>query len=75
MPKLQAGLSSVEDEAKKLGLRHCAANDEHVWVPDAIRAPVFAQQLADLDGKILKRAKAVGKPAPTRAAASRPSTS
>lgn len=70
-PKLQSALAAVEQEAKKLGLRQCAANDEHVWVPDAIRAPVFAQQLAILDRKIVKRAKAIGEPASTRAAASR----
>ena len=70
-PKLQSGLAAVEQESEKLGLRHCAANDEHVWVPDAIRAPVFAQQLAILDRKILKRAKAIGEPASTRSAASR----
>jgi hypothetical protein len=70
-PKLQSGLAAVEDESKRLGLRHCAANDEHVWVPDAIRAPVFAQQLAILDRRILKRAKAIGEPASTPSGASR----
>ena len=70
-PKLQSGLAAVEDESKKLGLRRCAANNEHVWVADAIRAPVFAQQLAILDRKILKRAKAIVEPAYTQSAASR----
>jgi hypothetical protein len=28
-PKLQAGLLDVERESKKLGMRDCAANDEH----------------------------------------------
>ena len=44
---LQSGLQEVEDSSRELGLRECAANDEHTWVPDAIRAPVFAQQLDD----------------------------
>ena len=69
-PRLQSGLAAVENEAKRLGLRHCAANDEHVWVPDAIRAPVFAQRLAILDRRILERVQAIGEPAATRAAAS-----
>jgi len=70
-PKLQSGLATVEKEAKKLGLRHCAANDEHVWVPDAIRAPVFAQQLAILDRKLTKRVKAINEQLVSPAAAAR----
>lgn len=70
-PKLSSGLSAVEEQSKKLGLRHCAANDEHVWVPDAIRAPVFAQQVALLDHKLSKRVEAVDEPAATPAAAAR----
>jgi hypothetical protein len=64
-PKLQGGLLEVEKASKKLGLRRCAANDEHTWVADAIRAPVFAQQLADLNRKVTKRSKGVDKPAST----------
>ena len=70
-PRLQSGLAAVEDEAGRLGLRHCAANDEHVWVPDAIRAPVFAQQLAILDRKLASRVEAIDEPASTAAAAAR----
>ena len=69
-PRLQSGLAAVEDEAKRLGLRHCAAHDEHVWIADAIRAPVFAQRLAILDRRILERVEVIGEPAATRAAAS-----
>ena len=54
-PKLQNGLLDVEKASKTLGLRQCAANDEHTWVADAIRAPVFAQQLADLNRMVTKR--------------------
>jgi hypothetical protein len=35
------------------------AHDEHVFIPDAVRAPVFAQQLADLDRKLVKRTKRI----------------
>jgi hypothetical protein len=70
-PKLQAGLLDVERTSKQLGLRQCAANDEHVWVPDAIRAPVFAQQLADLDRKISRRSRGVATPTSTPQAAAR----
>ena len=70
-PDLQTGLVEVEKASKKLGLRQCAANDEHAWVPDAIRAPVFAQQLSDLERKVDKRAEAAAKPVSTPADAAR----
>jgi hypothetical protein len=70
-PDLQSGLVEVEKASKALGLRECAANDEHAWVPDAIRAPVFAQQLSDLDRRVAKRAKAVAEPVSTPGDAAR----
>src|SRR5690349_9438041 len=57
LPELGGKLQAVESASKDLGLRECAAHDEATFVPDAIRAPVFAQQLADLDKKLLKRTK------------------
>ncbi|HET8951909.1 MAG TPA: hypothetical protein VFN44_15415 [Solirubrobacteraceae bacterium] len=57
LPKLGGSLQKVETASKKLGLRDCAAHQEHVFIPDAVRAPVFAQQLAELDKKLLKRTK------------------
>jgi hypothetical protein len=57
LPKLGGTLQKVETASKELGLRECAAHDEHVFIPDAVRAPVFAQQLADLDRKLVKRTK------------------
>jgi len=71
VPKLSSGLTAVEEEAKKLGLRHCAANDEHAWVPDAIRAPVFAEQVAFLDRRLARRVKAIDDSAATNAEAAR----
>jgi len=57
LPKLGGSLQKVETASKKLGLRDCASHQEHVFIPDAVRAPVFAQQLAELDKKLLKRTK------------------
>jgi hypothetical protein len=59
LPAVQSALADTEEQSKKLGLRDCAANDEHVWVPDAVRAPVFAQQLANLTRQITRRANAL----------------
>jgi hypothetical protein len=59
LPKLGGSLQKVETESKELGLRQCASHDEHVFIPDAVRAPVFAQQLADLDRKLVKRTKRI----------------
>ena len=70
-PDLRSGLLEVEQASKDLGLRECAANDEHTWVPDAMRAPVYAQQLAGLDRRVAKRAKAVAEPVSSPADASR----
>jgi hypothetical protein len=59
LPEFGGTLQGVEAEAKQLGLRHCATHDEHIFVPDAVRAPVFAQQLADLDRRLTKRTKQI----------------
>jgi hypothetical protein len=70
-PDLRSGLVEVERTSKELGLRECAANDEHTWVPDAMRAPVYAQQLADLNRNVTKRMKAIAKPVSSPADAAR----
>jgi hypothetical protein len=57
LPKLGGTLQDVEATSEDLGLRECASHQEHVFLPDAIRAPVFAQQLADLDRKITRRTR------------------
>ena len=59
LPKLGGSLQKVETASKKLRLRDCAAHGESVFLPDAVRAPVFAQQLADLDRKLVKRTKRI----------------
>jgi hypothetical protein len=59
LPEFGGTLQHVETASKKLGLRECASHQEHVFLPDAIRAPVFAQQLANLDRRLTKRAKKI----------------
>ena len=69
-PDLRSTLKEAEESSKELGLRECAANDEHTWVVDAMRAPVYAQQLADVNRRILRQIERVAKPASTPAEAS-----
>jgi len=47
--RLGAKLSAVEVSARGAGLRWCAQHDEGRWVPDGIRAPLLAEELARLD--------------------------
>jgi hypothetical protein len=53
-------LAAAEKAAKEAGLRECLQNDERFFVPDAVRAPVFAEQLNKLDRSILRRLEKVG---------------
>jgi hypothetical protein len=71
LPAVQSALADAEEQSKELGLRECAANDEHVWVPDAVRAPVFAQQLANLTRRITRRANALSDPVTSQREAAR----
>ena len=59
LPEFGGTLQHVETASKELGLREFASHEEHVFLPDAIRAPVFAQQLANLDRRLTKRAKKI----------------
>lgn len=56
---LKPRLATVEKSAKEAGLSDCMSHDERFFVPDAVRAPVFAEQLARLDRKLLRRIKNV----------------
>ena len=71
LPTVQSALADTEQQSKKLGLRECAANNEHTWVPDAVRAPVFAQQLANLTRQITRRANALSDPVTSQREAAR----
>jgi hypothetical protein len=52
---LKPRLATIEKSAKEAGLSDCLSHDERFFVPDAVRAPVFAQQLNNLDRKLLRR--------------------
>ena len=52
---LKPRLASVEKSAEEAGLSDCMSHDERFFVPDAVRAPVFAEQLARLDKRLLRR--------------------
>ncbi len=56
---LKPRLAAIEKSAEAAGLSDCVSHDERFFVPDAIRAPVFAQQLNNLDRKLLRRIKDV----------------
>jgi hypothetical protein len=56
---LKPRLATIEKSADEAGLSDCMSHDERFFVPDAVRAPVFAEQLARLDRKLLRRIKDV----------------
>jgi hypothetical protein len=56
---LKPRLAEIEKSAKAAGLSDCLSHDERFFVPDAVRAPVFAEQLARLDRRLLRRIKDV----------------
>jgi hypothetical protein len=56
---LKPRLAAIEKRAEEAGLSDCLSHDERFFVPDAVRAPVFAEQLARLDRRLLRRIKAV----------------
>ena len=56
---LKPRLASIEKAAEAAGLSDCMSHDERFFVPDAVRAPVFAEQLDNLDRRLLRRIKDV----------------
>lgn len=56
---LKPQLASLAQSAEAAGLSDCFSHDERFFVPDAVRAPVFAEQLARLDRRLLRRLKDV----------------
>jgi hypothetical protein len=52
---LKPRLEGLRTRARAAGLRDCFGNDEGVLIPDAVRAPVFAEQVARLERRILRR--------------------
>jgi len=56
---LKPRLATIEEAAGDAGLSDCLSHDERFFVPDAVRAPVFAEQLARLDRSLLRRIKKI----------------
>ena len=56
---LKPRLAAIEKSAEEAGLSDCMSHDERFFVPDAVRAPVFAEQLARLDRRLLRKLKHV----------------
>ena len=52
---LKPRLATAEKAADDAGLSDCLSHDERFFVPDAVRAPVFAEQLNKLDRTLLRR--------------------
>ena len=56
---LKPRLVEVEKSAKAAGLSDCLTHGERFFVPDGVRAPVFAEQLARLDRRLLRRIRSI----------------
>ena len=52
---LKPRLAEAQKRAEEAGLSDCLTHDERFFIPDAVRAPVFAEQLAKLDRSLLRR--------------------
>jgi hypothetical protein len=52
---LKPRLATAEKAAEEAGVSDCLSHDERFFVPDAVRAPVFAEQLDKLDRSLLRR--------------------
>lgn len=56
---LKPRLSEIEKRAEAAGLSDCLTHGERFFVPDAVRAPVFAQQFAKLNRSVLRRIRRI----------------
>ena len=52
---LKPRIANAEKAAEEAGVSECLSHDERIFVPDAVRAPVFAEQLNELDRSLLRR--------------------
>jgi hypothetical protein len=57
--ELKPRIATVEKAARDAGVSACLTHDERSFVPDGIRAPVFAEQFARLDRSLLKKLKKI----------------
>ena len=53
--RLKPRLSALEDRARAAGLTECGQNDERFLIPDGVRGPVFAEQLAKVERSLIRR--------------------
>lgn len=67
--ELKARLATLEDRAKAAGLDDCVRHDERFLIPDAIRAPVFAERMATVDRSLFRQLQRLQDRAPLRTAA------
>jgi hypothetical protein len=56
---LKPRLAEVEKRAEAVGLSDCVTHGERYFVPDAVRAPVFAEQFAKLNRSVLRRIRRI----------------
>jgi hypothetical protein len=56
---LKPRLAELEKRAEAAGLSDCVTHGERFFVPDAVRAPVFAEQFAKLNRSVLRRIRNV----------------
>lgn len=56
---LKPRLATAEKVAEEAGVSDCLSHDERFFIPDAVRAPVFAEQLAKLDRSLLRRIRRI----------------
>ena len=56
---LKPRLATVQKRAEEAGVSDCLTHDERIFVPDAVRAPVFAEQLSKLDRSLLRKMKSI----------------
>jgi hypothetical protein len=61
-------LASLADRSKAAGLQDCLSHDERFFVPDAIKAPVFADRLAKVDRSLFRRLQRLQDRAPLASA-------
>jgi hypothetical protein len=63
---LKEPLAKLEDRAEDAGLGDCFLNDERFIVPDAVRAPVFAERMSEIEQSVLRRLQRIQDEVPVR---------
>jgi hypothetical protein len=66
--ELKTRLATLGERAKAAGLDDCFSHDERFFVPDAIKAPVFADRLAKIDRSLFRRLQRLQDRAPLASA-------